>query len=76
MSTISKHVLELREKTDSELAYDSGQLAKELFELRFKSSSEGLANPSRIRQIRRDVARIKTILTERRRGIRGAHARA
>ena len=76
MSTSSKHVQELREKTDSELAYDAGQLTKELFDLRFKSSSEGLANTSRIRQIRRDVARINTILTERRQGIRGSQPRS
>jgi large subunit ribosomal protein L29 len=76
MSTSSKHVQGLREKTDSELEYDAKQLAKELFELRFKSSSEGLANPSRIREIRRDVARIQTILNERRQGTRGAQPRS
>lgn len=68
-------VKELREKQDSELAFDCGQLQKELFDLRFKSSAEGLSNPNRIREIRREVARIKTILRERTLGVRGAEPR-
>lgn len=66
---------ELREKQDSELSFDCEQLQKELFDLRFKSSAEGLSNPNRIREIRRDVARIKTILRERALGVRGAEPR-
>lgn len=66
---------ELRDKLDSELAFDRGELAKELFDLRFKSSAEGLSNPSRIREIRRQVARIKTLLVEREKSIRGASPR-
>jgi large subunit ribosomal protein L29 len=67
---------ELREKEDSELRFDIGTLGRELFDLRFKSSSEGLANPSRIRAIRREVARIRTLLRERELGVRGAKARS
>jgi len=63
---------EMREKEDSELLYDSQQIQQELFDLRFKSSAEGLSNPSRIREIRRQVARIKTLLVEREKSIRGA----
>lgn len=66
---------EMREKLDSELEFDRDELRKELFELRFKSSSEGLSNPARIGEIRKDIARIKTILNERRRNIRGAAPR-
>jgi len=62
---------ELRQKEDKELDFECRTLSKELFELRFKSSSEGIAKPSRIRQIRRDIARIKTILRERHLGVRG-----
>jgi large subunit ribosomal protein L29 len=69
------HVKELREKLDSELEYDLKEISKELFELRFKSSSEGLANPSRISALRRDIARIKTLLRERQLGLRGAAPR-
>lgn len=69
------HLKELRDKLDSELAFDLGELRRELFDLRFKSSSEGLANPSRIGAIRREIARIQTLLQERRTGIRGAAPR-
>jgi large subunit ribosomal protein L29 len=67
---------ELREKEDSELRFDIGTLERELFDLRFKSSSEGLAQPSRIRAIRREVARIRTLLRERELAIRGAKSRS
>ena len=56
---------ELREKQDSELQFDLNALQKELFDLRFKSSAEALSNPSRIRAIRRDVARIRTLIRQR-----------
>jgi len=59
------HLKELREKQDTELQFDIGQKDRELFDLRFKSSSEGLANPSRIAALRRDIARMKTLLRER-----------
>jgi large subunit ribosomal protein L29 len=72
----NKALKELREKLDSELEFESTELQKELFDLRFKSSSEGLANPSRIRQIRREIARIKTLLRERQLGVHGAQSRA
>ena len=67
---------ELREKQDSELRFDTSTLGRELFDLRFKSSSEGLANPSRIRTIRREIARIRTLLRERELGVRGAKTRS
>ena len=41
------------------------KLQKELFDLRFKASAESLSNPSRIRAIRRDVARIRTLVRQR-----------
>ena len=56
---------ELREKEDAELHFDLKTLQKELFDLRFKSSAEALSNPSRISAIRRDVARIRTLLRQR-----------
>ena len=61
----SAQMKELREKQDSELRFDVVQKQKELFELRFKSSSEGLANPSRISALRREIARLKTMLHDR-----------
>ena len=61
----SAQLKELREKQDGELRFDVVQKQKELFELRFKSSSEGLANPSRISALRREIARLKTMLRDR-----------
>jgi large subunit ribosomal protein L29 len=66
---------ELREKDGPELLFDMKTLQKELFDLRFKSSAEGLSNPSRISAIRRDVARIRTLVRERETGLPGAQPR-
>jgi large subunit ribosomal protein L29 len=59
---------ELRLKTAEELAADEQELRKELFNLRFQSATENLENPRRIREIRRDIARILTILGQRKQG--------
>jgi large subunit ribosomal protein L29 len=72
---IRARLKELREKDDGELRFDLKTLQRELFDLRFKSSAEGLSNPSRIRLIRHDVARIRTLLRERELGLRGAQPR-
>jgi len=74
--TIAGRVKDMREKLDTELVFERNQFKKELFDLRFKSSAEGLANPSRIGQLRRDISRINTLLRERQLNIRGAQSRA
>jgi large subunit ribosomal protein L29 len=56
---------DVRAKTDDELKSELGQLAKEMFNLRFQKASGQMENTARIRQARRDVARIKTVLDER-----------
>jgi large subunit ribosomal protein L29 len=56
---------DVRAKTDDELNTELGQLAKEVFNLRFQKASGQMENTARMRQVRRDVARIKTILNER-----------
>lgn len=61
----SARLNEMRQKEAKELLLDLGTLRRELFDLRFQSSTEKLANPSRISQIKKEVARIKTILRER-----------
>lgn len=66
---------EIRGKTDGELEFELKNLEKELFGLRFKASTEHSANPSRINEARRAVARIKTILHERASKIRGQEPR-
>lgn len=66
---------EIRGKTNGELEFELKNLEKELFSLRFKASTEASANPSRISEARREVARIKTILHERASKIRGQEPR-
>lgn len=57
---------ETRDLSDDELADKLIELKREQFNLRFQSASGQLEKTGRVRQIRRDVARIKTIQTERR----------
>jgi large subunit ribosomal protein L29 len=56
---------DVRAKTDDELSGELEQLGKETFNLRFQKASGQLENTSRVRHVRRDIARIKTILAER-----------
>ncbi|HXV25476.1 MAG TPA: 50S ribosomal protein L29 [Alphaproteobacteria bacterium] len=53
---------ELRGKTPDELSTRLLELKKEAFNLRFQKASGQLENTARVRQVRRDIARIKTIL--------------
>jgi large subunit ribosomal protein L29 len=66
---------DIRGKTNGELEFELKNLEKELFSLRFKASTEASANPSRINEARREVARIKTVLHERASKIRGQEPR-
>jgi large subunit ribosomal protein L29 len=56
---------DVRAKTDDELKAELNQLGKEVFNLRFQKASGQLENTARVRQVRRDIARIKTVLGER-----------
>jgi large subunit ribosomal protein L29 len=58
---------DVRAKTDDELATELDVLGKEIFNLRFQRANGQLENTARVRQVRRDIARINTILGERRR---------
>ena len=58
---------DLRARTEDELTEEIDTLGKEIFNLRFQRASGQLENTARVRQVRRDIARIKTILGERRR---------
>ncbi|MBV8494127.1 MAG: 50S ribosomal protein L29 [Alphaproteobacteria bacterium] len=58
---------DLRARTEDELTERVETLGKEIFNLRFQRASGQLENTARVRQVRRDIARIKTILGERRR---------
>lgn len=66
---------EVRSKTDPELQFDIARMKKELFQLRFQSATETSNNPARIRDLRRGVSRIKTVLHERSTAIRGQEPR-
>ena len=60
-------VEDVRAKSDDELKERLLDLRKEAFNLRFQTASGQLENIARVRQVRRDIGRIKTILNERRR---------
>ena len=55
-------VAELRKKSDSTLKQQLLDLRKEQFNLRFQAASGQLEKTSRVKQVRRDIARIKTLL--------------
>ena len=57
--------IEIRELTDEELQQSYEETMQELFNLRMQKSSGQLENPSRLRVLRRDVARIRTIMNEK-----------
>jgi large subunit ribosomal protein L29 len=58
---------DLRVRSVDELTDELDTLGKEIFNLRFQRASGQLENTARVRQVRRDIARIKTILGERQR---------
>lgn len=60
---------EIRDLTTEELERKLADLKEELFNLRFQLATSQLDNPMRIREVRRDIARVKTIMRERELGI-------
>ena len=60
---------ELRGQTRDELTKKVGELKEELFTLRFQSATGQLESHGRLRAVRKDIARIYTVLTERDLGI-------
>ena len=60
-------VVDVRAKTDDELAEQLDVFGREIFNLRFQRANGQLENTARVRQVRRDIARIKTVLGERQR---------
>ena len=58
---------DVRSKSTDELNAELEQLAKEQFNLRFQRASGQLENTARVREVRRTIARIKTVLDERQR---------
>jgi large subunit ribosomal protein L29 len=60
----------LRELTEEELRQKVKSLYEEIFNLRFRNSVKQLDNPLKIREARRDLARMETLLAEHHKGIR------
>jgi large subunit ribosomal protein L29 len=56
---------DMRVKSDDQLSADLGELKREAFNLRFQAATNQLERPARIREVRRDIARIKTLQHER-----------
>lgn len=63
--TTSMDVKDLKGLEEAELVEKEGQLKQELFNLRFQLATGRIENPMRIRQTRRDLARVKTIRREK-----------
>ncbi len=56
---------EIRQKSVDELNKDLVALKEELFKLRFQHATNQLENPLKLKSVKRDIARVKTILRER-----------
>lgn len=56
---------EIREKSSEDLNKELMALKEELFRLRFQHATNQLENPLKLRTVKRDMARVRTILTER-----------
>ncbi len=63
---------ELRDMTNVELGQKLKEFKEELFNLRFQHATAQLDNPMRIKEVKRDIARVKTIIRERELGIKRA----
>ena len=62
---INKYVEDLRAKSAAELNEELVAAKKELFNLRFQNATNQLDNTSRIKEVRKSIARIQTIITEK-----------
>ncbi len=58
-------VKDMRTKSDDQLSEELGNLKREAFNLRFQAATNQLEKPSRVREVRRGIARIKTLQAER-----------
>ncbi|MCI8924751.1 MAG: 50S ribosomal protein L29 [Lachnospiraceae bacterium] len=61
----SKYVEELKAKTVAALAEDLVAAKKELFNLRFQNATNQLDNTARIKEVRKNIARIQTVITQK-----------
>ena len=61
----NKYVEDLNKKSDAELAQELVDAKKELFNLRFQNATNQLDNTARIKEVRKNIARIQTVITEK-----------
>ena len=61
---------DLRLRSDDQLSADLAELKREQFNLRFQAATSQLERPARIQEVRRQIARIKTLQTERSRTVK------
>ena len=61
----NKFVEDLKKKSDAELAQELVDAKKELFNLRFQNATNQLDNTARIKDVRRNIARIQTVITQK-----------
>ena len=59
------NVKEIRDMSNDELVKEVASLSEELYNLRFQQATGSLENPARMKDIRKTIARIKTVQTER-----------
>ena len=62
---MAKKAEDLRMKSDDQLSGDLAELKREAFNLRFQAATNQLERPARIKEVRRGIARIKTLQTQR-----------
>ncbi len=55
----------VREMSSPDLEKELGELKTELFKLKFSLATNGLENPMKIKEVKKDIAKINTVLTER-----------
>jgi large subunit ribosomal protein L29 len=60
---------DLKTRSDDELQTQLGELKREQFNLRFQAATNQLEKPSRVREVRRTIAQIKTLQTQRARSV-------
>ena len=59
------YVEDLKKKSDADLAQELVNAKKELFNLRFQNATNQLDNTARIKEVRKNIARIQTLITEK-----------
>lgn len=62
---------EIKKMSLSDLEKELGELKQELFKLRFSLATNGLDNPMKIKEVKKDIARVNTVITEKKLAAKG-----